>query len=235
MRAVELVFAVGWATFWLYWLVAAFSMRRGRVPWSRELRIRAVIVVAVILLIRLGALRGHGLNTDLWRAGLGLILFALGLGFAICARVHIGRNWGTPMTEKDDPELVTSGPYHLVRHPIYSGILVAGVGTAVALSWLWLIPMALAGIYFVYSATRRRLDTALPRERHSREPLGHHLLGPEEVVSRDCTPTRASLLDSSARSVYASRRGRTLGSECIYFVALLSCHVGLGELNLEGV
>jgi phospholipid methyltransferase len=47
---------------------------------------------------------------------------------------------------------VTSGPYHLVRHPIYSGILVAGVGTAVALSWLWLIAVALAGVYFVYSA-----------------------------------------------------------------------------------
>jgi protein-S-isoprenylcysteine O-methyltransferase Ste14 len=45
----------------------------------------------------------------------------LGLGFAIWARVHIGRNWGTPMTQKDEPELVTSGPYHLVRHPIYSG------------------------------------------------------------------------------------------------------------------
>jgi protein-S-isoprenylcysteine O-methyltransferase Ste14 len=57
------------------------------------------------------------------------------------------------MTQKDDPELVTSGPYHLVRHPIYSGILVAGVGTAVALSWTWLIAVVVAGIYFVYSAT----------------------------------------------------------------------------------
>ena len=122
-------------------------------PWSRELRIRAVIVVAVILLIRLGAFRGHGLNTDPWRAGLGLALFALGLGFAIWARVHIGRNWGTPMTQKDEPELVTSGPYHLVRHPIYSGVLVAGLGTAVALSWMWLIAVVLAGIYFIYSAT----------------------------------------------------------------------------------
>jgi hypothetical protein len=56
------------------------------------------------------------------------------------------------MTQKDEPELVTSGPYHLVRHPIYSGILVASVGTAVALSWLWLIAVALAGVYFVYSA-----------------------------------------------------------------------------------
>ena len=66
--------------------------------------------------------------------------------------MHLGRNWGIPMTQKDEPELVTSGPYHLVRHPIYSGILVAGVGTAVALSWLWLIAVALAGLYFIYSA-----------------------------------------------------------------------------------
>jgi protein-S-isoprenylcysteine O-methyltransferase Ste14 len=57
------------------------------------------------------------------------------------------------MTKKEEPELVTSGPYHLVRHPIYSGILVASVGTAVALSWLWLIAVALAGTYFLYSAT----------------------------------------------------------------------------------
>jgi protein-S-isoprenylcysteine O-methyltransferase Ste14 len=67
--------------------------------------------------------------------------------------MHLGRNWGTPMTQKDEPELVTSGPYHLVRHPIYSGILVAGIGTAVALSWLWLTAVALAGVYFLYSAT----------------------------------------------------------------------------------
>jgi protein-S-isoprenylcysteine O-methyltransferase Ste14 len=153
MRAVELVFAVGWGAFWLYWILAAFSMKRGRVPWSRELRIRAVIAVAAIVLVRLGAFRGHGVNTDPWREGAGLVLFALGLGFAIWARLHIGRNWGTPMTQKDEPELVTSGPYHFARHPIYAGILVAGVGTAVALSWFWLIPFGLAAVYFVYSAT----------------------------------------------------------------------------------
>ena len=72
MRAVELVFAVVWAAFWLYWLVAAFSMKRGHIPWSRDLGIRAVILVIVILLIHLGAFRGGGLSTDPRRAGLGL-------------------------------------------------------------------------------------------------------------------------------------------------------------------
>lgn len=153
MRAVELVIAIGWAAFWAYWLVAAFGTKRGHIAWSRELGIRAVIVVVAIVLVRFGAFRGGSLHSNWWRAGLGLSLFALGLGFAIWARVHIGRNWGTPMSQKVEPELVTSGPYRLVRHPIYSGILVAGVGTAVALSWLWLVAIALAGIYFVYSAT----------------------------------------------------------------------------------
>ncbi len=153
VHAVELVFAFGWATFWICWLVAAFSMKKGRIPWSRELRIRLVVVVAALLLLRSGAFRNDGLNSDPWRAALGLVLFVLGLGLAIWARVHIGRNWGTPMSQKDEPELVTSGPYRLVRHPIYSGILVAGLGTAVALSWLLLIAVVLAAVYFVYSAT----------------------------------------------------------------------------------
>ncbi|HEY2327181.1 MAG TPA: isoprenylcysteine carboxylmethyltransferase family protein [Gaiellaceae bacterium] len=152
MRVVEVIFIVGWASFWLYWIAAAFSMKRGRVSWSREFRIRAVIIAIAIVLVRLGVFRGHGITTDPLRTGIGLGLFAVGLCFAIWARLYIGRNWGTPMTQKLDPELVTNGPYRFVRHPIYSGILIAGVGTTVALNWSWLAAFALAGIYFIYSA-----------------------------------------------------------------------------------
>lgn len=153
VRALGLVFAFVWAAFWLYWLLAAFSTKKGRIPWLRALRVRALIVVIVLVLVRRGAFRGHGLSSDPWRAGAGLALLALGLGFAVWARVHIGRDWGTPMTEKTDPDLVTTGPYRLVRHPIYSGLLTAGAGTALALSWAGFIVVALAGIYFLYSAT----------------------------------------------------------------------------------
>ena len=153
MRAIELVFVIGWVLFWVYWLAMAFTMKRERVSWSHELRIRALIIVVVVVLFRLGAFRGGSLNTDPWRAGLGLFLFVLGLGFAVWARVNIGRNWGTPMSQKAEPELVTSGPYHLTRHPIYSGILLGTIGTSVALSWFWLIATGLAGVYFIYAAT----------------------------------------------------------------------------------
>lgn len=153
MDAVRVVFAVGWGAFWLYWLIAAFTRKRGHVEWSRQLRIRAVIVLVIVVLVRTGAVRGHEGDAAAWRAPLGLSLFAIGLGLAIWARVHIGPNWGTPMSRKDEPELVTSGPYRFVRHPIYSGILTAGVGTAIGLSWQWLIIVALTGTYFIYSAT----------------------------------------------------------------------------------
>ncbi|NNN01950.1 MAG: isoprenylcysteine carboxylmethyltransferase family protein [Acidimicrobiaceae bacterium] len=177
MHVIELIFEVGWGAFWIYWLAAAFSTKRGRVAWNGELRIRAVIAIVVVLLLRVGALRGGGLNSDPWRAGIGLVLFGLGLGFAVWARLHIGRNWGTPMSQKDDPELVTSGPYALVRHPIYSGILLAGVASALALDWNWLLMVVLTGIYFIYSAKveERHLTKVFPVDyplyRHSTKML----------------------------------------------------------------
>ena len=169
VHGIEILFAVGWAIFWIYWLVAAFSMKRGRVLWSRELRIRVVLFVVVVLLVRAGAFREHGTNTNPWLAGIGLVLFALGLGLAVWARRHLGHNWGPPMTRKDTPELVTTGPYRLVRHPIYSGILLAGIGTAAALSWMWLSVVAVAGIYFGYSAIveERLLNDTFPGAYHA--------------------------------------------------------------------
>jgi protein-S-isoprenylcysteine O-methyltransferase Ste14 len=150
---VELAFAFGWATFWLYWLVAAFSTKRGRVLWGREFRIRVIIVAVAVVAARFGAFHGHLIHAGALRSGVGLALCATGLLFAVWARVHLGRNWGTPMTQKRETELVTSGPYRLVRHPIYSGILLAGVGTSIALGWQILVIFGLSAIYFVYAAT----------------------------------------------------------------------------------
>jgi protein-S-isoprenylcysteine O-methyltransferase Ste14 len=151
---IELVFAVGWAAFCLYWFAAAFSMKRGRHPWRHEFRIRIVLVALIVLLTRFGVFRGHhGSHAEPWRIAVGLVLFAAGLAFAVWARVHLGRNWGTPMTQKKEPELVMSGPYRRVRHPIYTGILTAGFGTALAFGWFWLIFVALAAAYLAYSAT----------------------------------------------------------------------------------
>lgn len=164
MGALRWVFAVVWALFWIGWLAAAFTTKRGRVPWAREIRIRVVILVVVVVLVRLGVFRGHRGSADPVREVVGVVVFFAGIGLAVWARVTIGRNWGMPMTQKNSAELVTGGPYRLIRHPIYSGILLAGVGTGVALDWMWLGAVLIAGIYFVYAAgvEERYLETQFP-------------------------------------------------------------------------
>jgi protein-S-isoprenylcysteine O-methyltransferase Ste14 len=61
---------------------------------------------------------------------MGFAITAAGIAFAIWARLSIGRNWSGTVTVKQDHELVRSGPYSLVRHPIYSGLSLALLGTA---------------------------------------------------------------------------------------------------------
>ena len=56
------------------------------------------------------------------------------------------------MSRKDEPELVTTGPYHTIRHPIYTGIILAMVGTTIAVSLYWLVAVAVLGAYFGLSA-----------------------------------------------------------------------------------
>jgi protein-S-isoprenylcysteine O-methyltransferase Ste14 len=57
------------------------------------------------------------------------------------------------MSEKVDAELVTTGPYQYIRNPIYSGIILATIGTSVAINWYWLAAVVLMSAYFIYSST----------------------------------------------------------------------------------
>ena len=154
MHAVAVVILVLWIVFWIYWLAAAASgVRSGRTRWGRVAAVRAALVLLALLLIRTRAFKGgQTITKDPWLQAVGLVVFLSGLALAIWARRYLGRNWGMPMTEKVDPELVTSGPYGRVRHPIYSGIILAMIGTAIAVSWYWVLAVILLGAYFVYSA-----------------------------------------------------------------------------------
>jgi protein-S-isoprenylcysteine O-methyltransferase Ste14 len=151
-----------WAAFWLYWLIVAATAKAGeRNPRSRPV---AGLIIVVFVLLRL--VRGHDtLMVDSLAVQIvGLVLFVAGLALAVWARIYLGRNWGMPMTKKDEPELVTSGPYRFVRHPIYSGILLAILGSALATTLYWLIALVALGIYFVYSARveERLMTTSFP-------------------------------------------------------------------------
>lgn len=143
---------IGWAVFWLGWLLAAVNVKRGRMSWNRYAGIRLVLVVIIVVLVRGHYGTGEAVIRGAVAEGVGVALWALGLGLAVWARVYLGRNWGMPMSREEDPELVTAGPYRRVRHPIYSGMVLAMIGTAVALSLCWFIVAAFFGVYFAYSA-----------------------------------------------------------------------------------
>jgi protein-S-isoprenylcysteine O-methyltransferase Ste14 len=151
MHVIDLIIGVGWAVFWLGWIAAAFTAKSGRSRWGHFAGSRVVVVVVILVLSRTSGFR-HPASHDIALAVVGLVLFAAGLAVAIWARVHLGRNWGMPMSEKDDPELVTTGPYQWIRNPIYSGLILALIGTALAVSLEWLLLVVVIGGHFVYSA-----------------------------------------------------------------------------------
>src|SRR6266481_7649423 len=121
-----------------YWLVSAFKLKKTkkRESWSQRFRYVLPLVVAFYLLRRgahYGWLGARFVPANDAAAWVGVALTAAGVGIAFWARWHLGTNWSGVVTLKEGHELIRSAPYRNIRHPIYPGILLAFLGTAVAL------------------------------------------------------------------------------------------------------
>ena len=177
MHVVDVVIFAVWVAFWIYWLAASIDVKAGQTQWTRFAGARVGLILLVLLLVRAGVLDGHAAVSDPWLQGIGLVIFLLGLALAVWARVYLGRNWGMPMSQKTDPELVTTGPYWSIRHPIYTGIILAMIGTTIAVSLYWLVAVVVLGAYFVYSAVAEerflagRFPDSYPGYKHSTKML----------------------------------------------------------------
>jgi protein-S-isoprenylcysteine O-methyltransferase Ste14 len=151
MHGLQAAIGIAWIIFWVYWIASAFGVKEGRAS-RRRIPLNGLTGVSVVLLFRV--FRGGSLAVHSPVLGaIGAVVFASGIALAVWARLHLGRNWGMPMTQKAEPELVTSGPYRFVRHPIYSGLLAALLGTALATNLIGLIIVVILGGYFYYSAS----------------------------------------------------------------------------------
>jgi len=151
LHSVSMVpFAILWLGWLAYWFVAARDVkatRRHEPRLTRLLHVALIVIAAVLLAFRLDALAWldeRFLPSTVIAYWLGLVMLAAGIAVAVWARRYLGRNWSGTVTVKQDHELVRSGPYRFVRHPIYTGLLLAILGTAVAIGeWRGLIAFAL--------------------------------------------------------------------------------------------
>jgi protein-S-isoprenylcysteine O-methyltransferase Ste14 len=124
-----------WAIWLVYWIVSSFGNKRAVYRTNPLWRFAALlIVVGLVAWWRSHPeFFGQRLFPRTEAAALaGTVLCAIGIGFSIWARAVLGRNWSGGPVIKEGHELVQTGPYRLVRHPIYTGILLAVLGSALA-------------------------------------------------------------------------------------------------------
>lgn len=145
------IIAICWGILILYWFVSAFFVkkavgRRERKNIFWEILWRLPIAVIVFIIVEL-SVAGNTYSNSLKpfeilltilipntfaSLSIGSVITVIGLGIAIWARVTLGRNWSSIVTLTKEHELITSGPYEFIRHPIYAGVITMFIGSAIA-------------------------------------------------------------------------------------------------------
>jgi protein-S-isoprenylcysteine O-methyltransferase Ste14 len=141
-----------WIIFVAYWLISAIGVKRNvkGTGWGRSFTIRIIAVIIIIFILQVtpvGQLLGDRFSYAV--QVIGVILCAAGVAFAIWARYHLGRDWSGTPSMKEGHELVTSGPYKFVRHPIYTGVILALFGSGLVNGIIWLAVFVIFTIVFL--------------------------------------------------------------------------------------
>ena len=160
-----------WAAWWVTWLVWALQSKKTieRESVASAISYRLVGVAGAYLLASGRGLAPLVFNAIIpdhrWLGVLGIIVTAGGLALTYWARYALGGNWSGEVTVKAEHELIRTGPYRVVRHPIYTGIITAAAGTAIAEDqWRSIIAVVLLWLSF----TMKRLK----EEQYMRQTFG---------------------------------------------------------------
>jgi protein-S-isoprenylcysteine O-methyltransferase Ste14 len=166
---VALCFGLAWALWGLSWALAArWSARTVASSETGATKANRTVVIAGAVLLFGGAFlwpQSRLLNLGYDAVAILAALLLAGFAFAWWARLHLGSLWSSSITRKDDHRVVDTGPYALVRHPIYTGLIAAVAATAIASS----TPFTLAGgALMIYGLWRKAV---------LEEPFLRHELG----------------------------------------------------------
>jgi protein-S-isoprenylcysteine O-methyltransferase Ste14 len=124
-----------WLILIIYWFISGFGNKKPKIsqrgPWRLLFYIILIAATAYLLSPRRSHLPLFSVNAI--TQSIGILLCAAGVAFAIWARRTLGRNWSGMVMIKQDHELIQRGPYAVVRHPIYTGLILASAGSVLAL------------------------------------------------------------------------------------------------------
>lgn len=164
-------FGYVWATFGLVWIAAwGFSKQQARtIPAIARLLQSAILLVGFLFIfspwLRQGLLGRHIWHPSVSLAYAGLVLTCTGVLIAFWARYTLGANWSSRPMVKVNHKLIVKGPYRFVRHPIYTGLLLAGSGSAVAVDEWCILPgliLVVIGILMKMSQEEQLMTETFP-------------------------------------------------------------------------
>jgi protein-S-isoprenylcysteine O-methyltransferase Ste14 len=173
----RLLIQVPWIVFLIYWIARAFNTRatREKEPFASRYGVLAVEIAGYLLIFgvrtRIAFLEARVFSHSFARAVVGVILTWAGIALTIWARRHLAENWSARVTIKEGHELIRTGPYAHFRHPIYSGLILATFGSALAIAkWRCVFGLCLvvAGYWF-----KARKEEAMLEQKFG-EPFREH-------------------------------------------------------------
>jgi protein-S-isoprenylcysteine O-methyltransferase Ste14 len=155
-----------WSALGLYWLISARQSGATKTPEAHAFRAaRFLILGATFFLLlsdwlRIGPLVWRFVPDTFAVRATGVIITVAGIAVTIWARICLGRNWSDKVVIKENHELVRTGPYAYVRHPIYSGVLLGVAGTALAIGeWRGIVAFAL--LFTMYAIKAKKEERVL--------------------------------------------------------------------------
>ena len=155
-----------WIVLCAYWVVGALKTRRTVSQESLASRARFILLEIAgygLLFTDLAAIGvlGHLVLPRTYAvAAIGVALTWIGIAIALWARWHLGQYWSARITLKEDHKLIRTGPYAHLRHPIYSGLILAGIGGALAID-KWRCVAGIAFIVLGYWMKAKKEETLL--------------------------------------------------------------------------